>query len=322
MGLELSRRSLVQAGAWSTPIVLAGTAVPAYAASMSRQSGIQAGLFVSAALNGGNVGYVQSQESTGWPTTPQSYFEAKAAGTNPESDFNWDDSRERAQDLSSSWIANGEGSFTPVTNSGSGKPGAYANSSGFWFSVPTTNVGTGTDYVAGGSATLAAGAVFVTDVEFYVPQQANFLFNGNPQLNTGMQIGSRTKWNQRRTGTLSDVLNTGATYLAQAGVQSNWVADAPTVTLNPDGSGTFRGRITVTTAKPLTVTYDSKGRLYAQVVIMPSPVTIQSAYYTAQSRLQFTSYIQSGTITYSSNGVTGSRVFSNELHTTTVLRWG
>lgn len=55
---------------------------------------------------------------------------------------------------------------------------------------------------------------------------------------------------------------------------------------------------------------------------MPSPVTIQSAYYTAQSRLQFTSYIQSGTITYSSNGVTGSRVFSNELHTTTVLRWG
>ena len=43
-------------------------------------------------------------------------------------------------------------------------------------------------------------------------------------------------------------------------MQPNWVADAPTVTLIPDGSGTFRGRITVTTAKPLTVTYDSQGR--------------------------------------------------------------
>lgn len=50
-------------------------------------------------------------------------------------------------------------------NTASGLPGAYGSNSGFWFSAPTNNVATGSDYISGSTATLLKGATFVTDVE-------------------------------------------------------------------------------------------------------------------------------------------------------------
>ena len=54
----------------------------------------------------------------------------------------------------------GAGSYTPVTNSGSGSNGGYVSSTGFWFSVPTTAVKTGTGYVSGSKAVSEGGCAF------------------------------------------------------------------------------------------------------------------------------------------------------------------
>ena len=85
MTTNISRRPLAKGAAWSSPVVLASAASPAYAASPS-QLGIQDGLFVSTRYNGGYVGY-QGSNNTGTinPTSPSVYL---AANPKPESDIN------------------------------------------------------------------------------------------------------------------------------------------------------------------------------------------------------------------------------------------
>ena len=65
-------------------------------------------------------------------------------------------------------------SSPPSTNSQTGANGAYMSSSGFWWSVPTKDTATGTGYIPGSSVTLAAGATFVTEVEYTVAASAQF----------------------------------------------------------------------------------------------------------------------------------------------------
>ena len=173
MTQPISRRSVAKAGVWSAPVIATSAAVPAYAASSRSDDSeekltIQSGLFVSAQYGGGFVGYASST-STGpiHPTTPEAYF---ASSSKPQSDLNWDDSASKP--TNPDLFINGEGTFTPVNNSQTASPGSYVASSGFWWSVPTTAPKTGTGYVAGSTATLAAGATFVTDVEYTVPANA------------------------------------------------------------------------------------------------------------------------------------------------------
>ena len=156
--MKNNRRTLLKAGAWSAPVVIASATIPAYAASPAK---IQSGLFVTTQNNGGFVGYSGSTTSTGHATTPSAYFSSPAGSQ--EADLNWNDSTSKPTNSSS--YTNGEGSFTPVTNGGTTSAGSYVTSSGFWFSVPTTSLTSGTSYISGSTATLAAGAVFVTQVE-------------------------------------------------------------------------------------------------------------------------------------------------------------
>ena len=294
-----NRRTLMNGALWSAPVMLASSTIPAYAASQSFTTPtLEYGLFVTVTHNGSRVGYQGAQESNpNVPATPQGYWEAVKAGNNPESDFQWSDASETK---SGKWFSNGEGSFTPVTNSSSGSPAGYATTSGFWFSapVPADQAQTGNGYLVGSTATLEKGAVFVTDVEIYVPSNASFLFQGNRQANTGIQIAGR-KWDTSRRGDLKDLPNNGAQYLSQAAVASTWTAEAPSITINPDGSGTLTGRIITTTTKNLELAYDGRNnRWYAQTTIMPATLTISNAYSTPQSNFKLTSFVQSGNLYY------------------------
>ena len=156
MTQPISRRTIAKAGVWSAPVVAASAAVPAYAAS-KETPGVQYGVYVSVQNNGGYVGYASSNNTgTINPASPEAHF--TASGT-PDSDINWDDATSKPKYTT---YVNGEGKFTPVTNSQTGANGAYMSSSGFWWSVPTKDTATGTGYIPGGSVTLAAGATFVT----------------------------------------------------------------------------------------------------------------------------------------------------------------
>lgn len=73
--MSTNRRTLLKAGSWAAPAIVASSTIPAYAAS---QILIQSGLFVSTQYNGGFVGYTGSNDSTGHATTPAAYFAAPA----------------------------------------------------------------------------------------------------------------------------------------------------------------------------------------------------------------------------------------------------
>ncbi len=166
MTQPISRRTIAKAGVWSAPVVAASAAVPAYAAS-KETPGVQYGVYVSVQNNGGYVGYASSNNTgTINPASPEAHF---TASTNPDSDINWDDATSKPK---SATYVNGEGKFTPVTNSQTGANGAYMSSSGFWWSVPTKDTASGTGYIPGSSVTLAAGATFVTEVEYTVSASA------------------------------------------------------------------------------------------------------------------------------------------------------
>lgn len=290
--MEITRRHTLAASAWSAPLLLASATIPAYAASQVI-SGIQTGLFVTTQYNGGYVGYAGSNDSTGHATSPQQYF-ASAPNT-PEADINWNDATSRP--TNSNLYANGEGSFTPVTTSANGANGAYSTQSGFWFSVPTNNVATGTDYIAGSTATLAAGATFITQVEFTIPAGANAAWPG-----ANVKIDG-TVWKKQLTGNLVGLAAT-APYLQTANVAGTWTAVAPTNTLNTDGSYTFRSTITYKTTQALTLT--QKGtKYYGQVIIMPAQVALNPAY--GWDYFSLTSSVQSANITYTANGTTATQ---------------
>ncbi|GAA1351903.1 amino acid oxidase [Falsarthrobacter nasiphocae] len=280
-----TRRSVVKTAAWAAPAVLATTASPAFAASpVANQTFVDYGLFVSTQFNGGYVGYAGAND-TGviHPTTPTGYF---ASNPRPESDINWSDATNSA--TKPSYFVNGEGSFTPATNAG-GSTGAYASTSGWWISTPTTTANVGSGYIPGSSTTLAAGATFVTQVSATIPAGPNALW---PLQNATI---AGQKWNKAISGTLSSAGDSISTYLVNLKVNGRWNAAAPVITTNPDGSATLTGTITFTTTSPLVITQTGT-KYYGQVVIMPATVQISPAY--GWTNFSLTSSVQSATLSY------------------------
>lgn len=309
MTTTVSRRAVAKGAAWGAPIVLASATIPAYAASQNKL-GIQYGVYVSTQYNGGYVGYASSNNTgTINATSPDAYF---ASNPTPESDINWNDGTSRPTDPTS--FVNGEGSFTPVTNSQTGQNGAYASSSGFWWSVPTTNTASGSDYISRSTATLAAGATFVTVVEYTVPANAEWSVN-NATINGQLWSPKNTK---PLTGTTLEAISsaTQSTYLSIAQTAGSWTADIPTVTKNADGSFTFRGTITYKTTKSYTLTQTGT-KYYGQTNFMPAQIRFSDSY--GWNSYTQTSYIQNATITYSGNGITDTLNLSG-LSTASTIR--
>ncbi|WP_313968070.1 amino acid oxidase [uncultured Rothia sp.] len=301
----LSRRQLAAGAAWATPVIAASAVVPAYAASTGDTAGSEYGLFVTTAYNGGFVGYTHSDDAGfNGPTSPQAYWANGGTYTptmNVTSEGCFTDGMAKV----------GAGSYTPVTNSGSGSNGGYVSSTGFWFSVPTTAVKTGTGYVPGSRAVLKAGARFSTLVTVVVPTTSNWKWTLN---NIALQ-GSAQKWTKTLNGRMSD-LNATAPYLGTANVAGTWNASAPTIKDNGDGTATFTGTITYTTSRDYTLT-QTGSKYYGQVVILPGVIEVYPGY--GFKSFSLTSQVESATITYSGAEVPNVQL-NNELQTTATIR--
>ena len=290
MTQPISRRTIAKAGVWSAPVVAASVAVPAYAAS-KETPGVQYGVYVSVQNNGGYVGYASSNNT---------------GTTNPDSDINWDDATSKPKYTT---YVNGEGKFTPVTNSQTGANGAYMSSSGFWWSVPTKDTATGTGYIPGGSVTLAAGATFVTEVEYTVSASAQSLtklgkINGQSWSPSSRQLTGKTTELVASAGQ--------AKYLSVAQTAGTWTAEVPTITQNSDGTYTFKGRIVYTTSKAYTMK-QSGTKYYSQTNFMPAQLRFPAN--DGWVSYKQTSTVQVANLTYSGNGATGSESVSGQATT-------
>lgn len=301
----LSRRQLATGVAWATPVIAASAVVPAYAASTGDTAGSEYGLFVTTAYNGGFVGYTHSDDAGfDGPTSPQAYWASGGTYT-PTMNVTSEGC------VTNGMAKVGVGSYTPVTNSGSGSNGGYVSSTGFWFSVPTTAVKTGTGYVPGSKAVLKAGARFSTLVTVVVPTTSNWKWTLN---NIALQ-GSAQKWTKALKGRMSD-LNATAPYLGTANVAGTWNASAPTIKDNGDGTATFTGTITYTTSSNYTLT-QTGSKYYGQVVILPGVIEVYPGY--GFKSFSLTSQVESATITYSGADVPNVQL-NNELQTTATIR--
>ena len=270
----LSRRSIAKGVAWGVPAVSLGAAAPARAASPI--PGTDRGVFVSATYNGGTIGY-QPNESTGnvGPSTLSGSF---VGGTTYfESDLNWADATNKP--TNSSLYVNGEGTFTPSGNSTTA--GSYGSTSGFWFSSPTTAMGTGTGY--SGTSTLASGAKFTTTFTYTIPSGTAFVY---PRVN-----GS-TWQSSTLTASLTALTTTGNNFLSNYQANATVTLAVPTVVTNADGSKTFTGTITTTTTSAISTTATKP---YQQVTFLP-PITLTPAGYTS---LTISSSVSSATVTTS-----------------------
>lgn len=301
----LSRRQLATGVAWATPVIAASAVVPAYAASTGNTAGSEYGLFVTTAHNGGFVGYTHS-DNAGFdgPTSPQAYW-ANGGTYTPTMNVTSEGC------VTNGMAKVGAGSYTPVTNSGSGSNGGYVSSTGFWFSVPTTAVKTGTGYVAGSKAVLKAGARFSTLVTVVVPTTSNWEYT---LKNIGLQRYSQL-WTKALTGRMSDLTAT-APYLGTANVAGTWNASKPTIKNNGDGTATFTGTITYTTTRDYTLT-QSGSKYYGQVIILPGVIEVYPGY--GFKSFSLTSQVDSATITYSGAEVPNVQL-NNELQTTSTIR--
>lgn len=301
----LSRRQLATGVAWATPVIAASAVVPAYAASTGDTAGSEYGLFVTTAYNGGFVGYTHS-DNAGFdgPTSPQAYW-ANGGTYNPTMNVTSEGC------VTNGMAKVGAGSYTPVTNTGSGSNGGYVSSTGFWFSVPTTAVKTGTGYVPGSKAVLKAGSSFSTLVTVVVPTTSNWKWTLN---NIALQR-SNQKWTKALNGRMSD-LNATAPYLGTANVAGTWSASAPTIKDNGDGTATFTGTITYTTSRDYTLT-QTGSKYYGQVIILPGVIEVYPGY--GFKSFSLTSQVESATITYSGAEVPNVQL-SNEMQTTATIR--
>ncbi|MSS44838.1 amino acid oxidase [Cutibacterium sp. WCA-380-WT-3A] len=307
----IRRRTVIAGTAWAAPVVISSSRMPAFAASTPVPSeSAQYGLFVTAgSYSTNNIGY-DGTDNPGVvtaPKTPDEYFAQVKAGTDPDNDIAWTDSNTCYSDIS--YFRNGEGSFTPVTNSATGSPGSYASSSGFWWSVPTTSLQSGTAYIPGSSATLQAGATFVTEVELIVPPEASFTA-------TNIRI-SGFIWNKQLSGKRALRAATAANLASQT-VAGTWSITAPTTTTLPDGSIRVTGTLTYQTTAPFTVT--QKGTVYyGQTEFMPNNIQVMRTY--GWTSFSLTSSVQSATITYTGQPADSpsSRTLFDQLLTTSKI---
>ncbi|MCS6712081.1 amino acid oxidase [Brachybacterium sp. EF45031] len=308
-----SRRALLRGVSWTAPTAAVAIATPALAASQVK-AGAEYGLFVTTGMNGGTVGY-NGTDNTGTihPTSPTAYFSAVKAGNNPDSDINWNDASQCY--TNSGLFRNGEGSFTPVTNSASGANGAYATSSGFWWSVPTTSAYTGTGYVAGSTATLQPGATFITEVEVIIPAGPNAMWTAQ-----NIRIAGQL-WNKALSSTRTTVNRTTATHLAFQTLAGSWSITAPTITTLADGSVRVTGTITYKTTATQTASkvIQSGTIYYGQTEIMPATIQVSPSY--GWTSFSLTSYVQSATISYTGQpaGMASSTTLTNQLITTSTV---
>ena len=301
----LSRRQLAAGAAWATPVIAASAVVPAYAASTGDTAGSEYGLFVTTAYNGGFVGYTHSDDAGfDGPTSPQAYW-ANGGTYTPTMNVTSEGC------VTNGMAKVGAGSYTPVTNSGSGSNGGYVSSTGFWFSVPTTAGKTGTGYVPGSRAVLKAGARCSSLVTVVVPTTSNWKWTLN---NIALQRSSQM-WTKTLTGRMNDLTAT-APYLGTANVAGTWNASAPTIKDNGDGTATFTGTITYPTSKDYTLT-QSGSKYYGQVVILPGVIEVYPGY--GFKSFSLTSQVESATITYSGADVPNVQL-NNELQTTSTIR--
>ena len=302
----LSRRQLAAGAAWATPVIAASAVVPAYAASAGNTAGSEYGLFVTTNCNGGWAGYSQSDDGpSNGPTSPQAYW-ANGGTYTPTMNIKSNGCAANSQ------AKVGAGSYTPVTNSASGSNGGYVSSTGFWFSVPTTAVKTGTGYVPGSKAVLEAGARFSTQVTVVVPTSGNWQYTLN---DIGIERYTQ-KWTKALKGKKDDKKATTATYLDSEFVAGTWAASAPTIKDNGDGTASFTGTITFTTSKDYTLTQRGT-KYYGQVYILPGVIEVNGAY--GFNSFTLTSQVDSATITYSGADVPTVQL-TNELQTTSTIR--
>ena len=301
----LSRRKLATGAAWAAPIIAASAAVPAYAASTGNTAGSEYGIFVTTVCNGGFVGYTQSDDAAfDGPTSPQAYW-ANGGTYTPTMNVTSEGC------VTNGMAKVGVGSYTPVTNSATGSNGGYVSSTGFWFSVPTTAVKTGTGYVPGSKAVLEAGARFSTQVTVVVPTTSNWKWTLS---NVALQRATQN-WTRALTGRMVDLRAT-APYLGTENVAGTWSASVPTIKNNGDGTATFTGTITYTTSRDYTLT-QSGSKYYGQVLILPGVIQVDAAY--GFKSFSLTSQVESATITYSGADVPNVRL-NNELQTTSTIR--
>ncbi len=299
MTQPISRRTVAKAGVWSAPVVAASAAVPAYAASKETPACSTA--CTSACRT------TAATSATHPPTTPAPSTRQPRGALHrlrhPDSDINWDDATSKPK---SATYVNGEGKFTPVTNSQTGANGAYMSSSGFWWSVPTKDTATGTGYIPGSSVTLAAGATFVTEVEYTVAASAQSL------LKFG-KINYQAYSGRKLTGKTTELVASAyqAKYLSVAQTAGTWTAEVPTVTKNSDGTYTFKGRIVYTTSKAYTMK-QSGTKYYSQTNFMPAQLRFPAN--DGWVSYKQTSSVQVANLTYSGNGATGSESVSGQYH--------
>ncbi|MFL0535684.1 amino acid oxidase [Micrococcus luteus] len=284
-------------------------AAPAFAISPST-AGAEYGLFVTTGRNNSEVGY-DGTDNTGQirPATPPAYFAAVAAGNNPESDINWNDGSQCY--TNSQLFRNGEGSFTPVTNSGSGKDGSYVPSSGFWWSVPTRTPESGDGYVPGSTATLRKGATFTTLVEIVLPPSASWTADNITVLGR--------RWTGAQSGKRVTTQATTATHLANQMVAGDWSITAPQKTTLADGSIKVTGTVTFKTTQDYTVR-QSGNVYYGQVEFMPSNIYVYPGY--GWTSFSLTSQVTSATIAYTGQpvGMDPTLTLSNALVTTSTVQ--
>lgn len=304
-----TRRALLRGVSWAVPTAAAAVAAPAVAASSPEvYSGGEYGLFVSTQYNGGYVGYSNSNDSVARVSakTPSAYF---SASPRPESDISWNDAGTCR--TNSSLYVNGEGSFTPVTNSASGAAGSYGSASGFWWSVPTTSPGTGSGYISSSTATLKSGATFVTQVEVLIPAGSNASWTAN-----NIRVAGST-WTKALSGTLDSKTAT-ATYLSVGAVAGTWSITAPTITTLSSGAYRVTGTITFTTTADAKVT-QSGTKYYGQAIIMPATLQVNPSY--GWTSVSLTSYVKSATIAYTGQktGMPSSTTLTDRLTTTSTL---
>ena len=310
---SIDRRNVTAGMVWAVPAVATAAAAPAFASSaITEGGGGEYGLFVTTGRNNSEVGY-DGTDDTGQilPATPSAYFAAVDAGNNPESDINWNDGS--ACYTNSQLFRNGEGSFTPVTNSGSGKDGSYVSSSGFWWSVPTMAPESGDGYVPGSTATLLKGATFTTEVEIVLPPSAEWTADN---IKVG---GTKQPWTDARSGKRVTTQATTATHLANQMVAGDWSITAPQKTTLADGSIKVTGTVTFKTTQDYTVT-QSGDVYYGQVEFMPNRINVFPGY--GWTSFSLTSQVSSATIAYTDQpeGMEPTLTLSNELLTTSTVQ--
>ncbi|WP_172120079.1 hypothetical protein [Actinomyces faecalis] len=313
---SLPRRGLIRGAAWSVPAIAIAAAAPAAAVSSDRNvpDGKKGpyGLYVSAAATMGGTGYAGGNNNGGAYTQPE-----------PTSDALWSDARGYPV---GSYYTNGEGDFTPYSNSRSGTQNTYASTSGFWWQAPRDANG---EFIKRSTATLVKGATFVTKVTAVFPDT----WEPNDPATThftnwnGLWItDQRTIWadDKGREGTSNTQALGAPTHpVAFDNTPHTWTATPLTYTKQPDGSWLVEGTITATTTRDSKIEVTAQGgRTYGQARFMPSNILIQTN--NGWLGFKLTSWVQNATLTYTVPAGAGPapapRTITNDLTQTTFIR--